>query len=413
LERLRRDGALIALTIYCALFAVPLRWQVGPTTIGLLDLYVGALALWLIWHWSHVWPLLAKTPAFIPFLAFFAVSMLGLWDATDTSLFLKEAVKLAQAITLYVGIAYVMFRSREASPARAMDLWAATLLLIVLVSAVWQIRFMRATPNPFIDDDTATRYFRFGWGTFALSNYFAAMLIVVVPPLLYRLTVPAEAGRRNLWLTAPGLVIFGLALTMTFSRGAIAAMAVGMMLMCLYPTGGRARRTLVFLATAASVVAVALAFPTGRRLFDFSSLTIDEISNDRTYRWREAISEISERPILGAGLGNLSMARFERSYAHNAYLQLAGDSGLLGAMFYLLFIGAVGWTTFLVSWSNIGKPEGWVFHGAAIVLVVTLMHNLVENTIVGGVLFTFLYWPTQGLVLAKYWASDSLPVRGA
>jgi hypothetical protein len=51
-----------------------------------------------------------------------------------------------------------------------------------------------------------------------------------------------------------------------------------------------------------------------------------------------------------------------------------------------------------------------VYVGLTLSLVGTLIHNMVENTLIGGVLFGFVFWPTQAMLLARYWA---VPVEAA
>ncbi len=55
------------------------------------------------------------------------------------------------------------------------------------------------------------------------------------------------------------------------------------------------------------------------------------------------------------------------------------------------------------------STDWWVFHGMWAAFAIMLLHNLVENTLI-GVLYLFLFWPLQALGLARYWQEENIPV---
>lgn len=401
-----RANGFTVLVFYCILFIVPVRWQLGPATVGPLDMFAAGMGGWLLSGRAHAWRLMLRTPAAIPFFVYAGVAMASLGDARFGASFLKEAVKLMEAFVLYVGFAVLFYRERaldaRVSP-RAATIWIITFLAIVVIAGIWQVLFIRSTPDPWVSSDTAQRYFRFGWGPYALSNLFAGMLLLMMPLLVYRVTAMGAAVRGRM-LAVLILVAFMVALLLTFSRGALAALVVGMCFMATFPAPGRRRRIVLFgtLVIAAGLMVATL--PMGRRVFDFAGRTIDEISNERTTIWAEALREVKHQPLLGVGLGNLNAAQGGgRTYAHNAALQVAAETGALGVISFAFFIGAVSWTAFTVGHRCRDSADGWVFLGLAAALVMALAHNVVENTIVGGVLYGFVFWPLQAIGLAQYW----------
>lgn len=94
----------------------------------------------------------------------------------------------------------------------------------------------------------------------------------------------------------------------------------------------------------------------------------------------EAVENIKERPLLGVGVGNYPLLvnpnALERDpiYAHNLYLDIAVEQGLVGLGLFLLFIGS-----FLIygyqEWRRVGGP----YQAASFVGVsYFLLHGLFE-----------------------------------
>lgn len=409
-----RGGPLAIVGAYCVLFAIPVRVSAGATTIGLLDVFAFGMLVLVIANWQAAAPFLARTPALVPFLAYLTVVFVGLTQAADGTTFVKEAIKLVEAFGLYMGFALLLARRDDARlHERAMAVWCVTMVGIVIIAVAWQLAFVRSVADPFIDPETTQRYFRLGWGTIAASNYFAAMLLVIVPPMLFWLTTAREAltrGQRALLLLA--LAMLGAALAATLSRGAFAALAVGLMIAMLLPLRGRAARVAIFAAfVGLGAVAITLS-PVGWRVLTVVSGSLDQIENGRSDVWGEALRRFESRPVLGVGLGNLNLSGasdHSRTYAHNALLQVAAETGVLGLVCFATFLAALVWTNWRVMQRTRAAPDGWVFAGAFIATIVMLLHNLVENTLVGGVVFGFLFWPIQAITVARYW--EELPTR--
>src|SRR5262245_17101654 len=77
--------ALRTQALYCLLFLAPLRWQLGPTTVGLLDVFALGMGLWLFLGPVQTFSTLVKTPILIPLAAYSAVAFMSLTVAASTS----------------------------------------------------------------------------------------------------------------------------------------------------------------------------------------------------------------------------------------------------------------------------------------------------------------------------------------
>ncbi len=111
--------------------------------------------------------------------------------------------------------------------------------------------------------------------------------------------------------------------------------------------------------------------------FSFS----DASGTERLALWREAVETIKENPVLGLGLGNhLAVARPLAAsgtpfYAHNLYLDIATELGLVGLGLFLALFAWAGTKVFQLRQSS---PWAAPFGGA---LVLYLGHSLVETAL--------------------------------
>jgi len=186
-------------------------------------------------------------------------------------------------------------------------------------------------------------------------NYFAAALL---PALAIAVFLIATSDK---WLTrCLALVILGVDLTafvLTQSRGGIVGLAVTLVLAVLL--AGRARpRILAFVLVLAAaglgyyfVYKPAHIFQTGTR----SGLSAE--SSGRLDEWRVATRIFETHPLGGVGLGNYTtvepnyttqninlqfssfILRF-RHVAHNTYLQVAAELGIVGILLFLGILAA-------------------------------------------------------------------------
>lgn len=109
----------------------------------------------------------------------------------------------------------------------------------------------------------------------------------------------------------------------------------------------RGNRRLVWSLAAAGVSAAAFFLLTSSEALDKLLTFSDIASNDRASMWKTGWAMFIDRPLWGHGL-NTFMANYTRfapdaaknpAYAHNCYLQMAAETGLIGLTAFLLFLG--------------------------------------------------------------------------
>nr|MBI2905263.1 O-antigen ligase family protein [Chloroflexota bacterium] len=193
-------------------------------------------------------------------------------------------------------------------------------------------------------------------------NYYAQMMLVLVPLALDR--VWNERQRRMKLLAVWALAVSSLAIVFSFSRGGFIALLVMLGAMLAY----RRQRPINWLI-ALAIGLVLLQFVPAT--YTQRLQTIVEIipgfgngvtttgPNEASLRGRTselivAVQMFADRPILGVGLGNYSFyyqsysrrlgmdPRVEPREAHNLYLEVAAETGLLG----LSMFGILLWVMF-------------------------------------------------------------------
>jgi len=212
------------------------------------------------------------------------------------------------------------------------------------------------------------------FGPFVNKNHFAGWMLMAIPVAIGLLCndvsrglrgVPPVWRERVLWLSSPQasrlLLLMGaaavmtLSLFLTMSRSGMAAGAVAIVCVALTSRRDVVRgKKIVALAIVSALLVMVIGWvgpgTIGSR---FSSGNPRDV-NGRTLAWKDAIEVARNYPIAGTGLNTYDVAmifyqRFNRpmrySQAHNDYLQLAAEGGLLltvpAAIAIVVFVRAV------------------------------------------------------------------------
>ena len=200
------------------------------------------------------------------------------------------------------------------------------------------------------------------WGTYANHNHYAGFLEMAFPfAVMYSVAVLRRAQSRWHSSLAPALVASGVwalavlmfaGIILSFSRmGFIATLSSLFVMGSLvlgttqlgWVIGSRRRRWVGVGMVAALVLASYVFLPPERLIQRFGEfVSTDGLSNEgRTDLWAETIPLIRAYPAFGCGLGGYETA-FSRlkisgvlvtdDFAHNDYLQLLAELGLVGFM---------------------------------------------------------------------------------
>jgi O-antigen ligase len=179
-------------------------------------------------------------------------------------------------------------------------------------------------------------------------------------------------GRERVALYAFASAIMAIALVMTNSRGGLLSMVCQILFLAAASmlARGRARkgeeRDLGSRARSAAVrvglgFAMVLAVFVGVLYFGgegalsrvAGTVYSDDPTTGRAHFWRGTLGIIRDHPLLGTGLGSFgavyprydtSNGTYRLEQAHNDYLQILSDAGVVGGVLGLLFVAALFWT---------------------------------------------------------------------
>ncbi|MCC7355591.1 MAG: O-antigen ligase family protein, partial [Anaerolineae bacterium] len=394
-------------------FGLVREFALGRARLGLPEAFLAlALGTWLVQGAARRRLELRAGPQAWLFAFFAWTTALSLLVATSVQEVIPEVVKWVEVWALYV-MARSVLRLRWSPWLIAAALAAGTLQgLLGVYQFVWQ-----AGPEPF----RLGRFLR-AFGTFAQPNPYAGYLGMVVPlglsltlwtfSVAWREPRKLRAGARLLgygFATA----VCALGIVMSWSRGAwLGIAAAGLVVMVVH--SGRSRLVLICLLLIAAITGLLSGFGLlpaviSERLADLSSFigllnpNAVEITDanfsvyERVAHWYAGIAMFADHPWFGVGAGNFSavyatyaLARWQQSlgHAHNVYINIAAETGLVGLLSFLMMWGGA----FVITLRSIRNATGYrwaVAVGVLGVLVHVSVHNLFDNLFVQRM---YLHW---------------------
>ena len=219
----------------------------------------------------------------------------------------------------------------------------------------------------------------------------------------------ARLALRQRFLLGLGWLLMIFALLFSLTRGVWVAYVVVLLALGLVRGG----RTLLGVVGSTVILGV-LFISAGAGVQERLRSTFDLVQNlPRSQIWQANIDMIKERPLLGWGYGNYRMFRdpfYDRhpqanhtGHAHNTFLQVGVDSGLLGLAAFLYFFWSLlhtGWQTY----QHI-PPEDEPFRsmilGAFLSIIGFLVGGLTQHNF-GDAEVVIVMWAISG-VIARAW----------
>ena len=304
----------------------------APSTVGwLLALAVAASVGGIFWQFRRYPRELAETGTMLFYAYYRLVDRVGILDGAR----LVEGLALAAATV-------TLFRQR---PQLAVTLPMALAVSAIAATASSLLLWYGIAPAAIL-----ARHARIGYRVSghvadvnAAGSYYAMMLC-----LFLGMAAWAAGGRRALWLVAAFATAVGLWLSVSRSAAAAAAIVIALALAWKTTAAWRPSTRAIALV---SVLAAALAIG-GARVYLLEQDPTYRGARFRTQFNATSLRMIAARPLFGVGVGQyyrtsplflspqLAWA-YGAENAHNYFLQVAAELGVLGLALFCAWIGVV------------------------------------------------------------------------
>lgn len=427
--------AVLLLTLIQPLFGLGLALLLAPLGAYEARAFTGSpldsgqvlllltLVAWLARGLRQKRVVLPATPLAVPLLLFIYVALVTLLDAPSLALGLKEVAKWVEMLLL---IWLVLDLTADLPPQRAPWLLLGILALAAAaqgVFGIYQFFWRGEAPEHFM---VLGRFYR-AFGTFDQPNPFGGYMNLTALLLLgafvgvFSNQWSVIRGQWGKLLTDYRLLLIGLATAVTvggvlvsWSRGAWLGFAVGTAVLILFLPRkwwhgmvllggvGLVGGGLLLVGVATNRLPVGIVqrvtsgFTQGLPIDDVRGVDITDENFavvERLAHWQAAAGMARDHFWLGVGFGNYAAAYSDYrlinwaaplGHAHNYYLNLWAEMGLLGLLAYLLFWTAVFWQN---KWllQTLEAPQRGLALGLLAAWTALAVHHLVDNLYVNNI----------------------------
>lgn len=380
---------VIAYSTVALLLFSPLAFgAVEPWAIFILESLTTVLfALWVIGKMRSEHIEVTLTPIFAPMLCFGGVIVTQL--AFGTSAY-RHAT--SNALLLYIAYGLICFlitqtltRTRQLRRiATAVVIYSTGVAMFAVLQSLSSAGKLYWVRTPQLG----------GWiyGPYVNHNHYAGLMEMLAPvPLIFAFSRFARGRER--WVAASAAALMGATIFLSGSRGGMMAFAVQLGVLLYFLFRERQNQGTGFLLGGFLLLSLTAIAWIGGNNVSARIATLDgdhrtELTSDIRGRiYRNTAVMFTRRPILGSGLGTFEdvYPQFRSFYtssvvdkAHNDYLQLAAETGLLGLGAAIWFL----WNTLRCAW---GKAQKWAsdINGAVSVAAIVgivgiLVHSLID-----------------------------------
>ncbi len=376
----RRDVyAFYALTGFAAfMYAVPGEWipALQPLRLALLTsgLAAGLMALRRL---GKAEPLYFDGARGGALLAFTGLAAASIGWSLNPEVTRFTAIELVKLTAIYLTLVNVVTTGRRL---------AVVCGAVVLGSIVTSIGVI----NWWMVGENMVEGFRSRWvGVYADPNHMAMNMGLVVP-----LAVAFLVRKQSGWLfriaCAAAAVLAVVAIVLSHSRGGFIGLSVAMVLWAI-----REKRRMQSLVVGA-LLAVGLVIFAPKSFWQrnetVATFQEDASAMGRVYAWQVASRISLDKPLLGVGAGSFRYAwpfyappEARRAYvAHNIFLDVIGELGFVGLLFFLVFAGGATGGAFEASKN---EEMGWLARALSAAMAGYLVCDLFSGYILSAHLY--------------------------
>lgn len=260
-----------------------------------------------------------------------------------------------------IGVNFLTTRGRLQTLANFLAIYGLALAMFALIQHfTWNGKFYWFRPNT----SSASAF-----GPFVNHNNFAGYMEMLLPIPVALITSRAVRSEMKLFYAFSAAVI-GVALLASLSRGGMIALAAELIFIAVWSSRARGkdavhgttlrRDRFALLKKGGAVVAISMAIFAGI-IWIGPDKIVGRIANSgdkgesfytsRGWIWKDTLSMIAANPVLGVGLGAYETAypiyshsggTLSVEFAHNDYLQVLADGGILGGAIAVAFLVMFG-----------------------------------------------------------------------
>lgn len=376
----RRDRFAFAMLVAFVIqvYAIPGEWiaLAAPLHLALTTsvLAAGAVALRRVGRAEPVWMGGMSGAALLAMLGLAVISKRWSVNPDATQAWVLDVAKL---VAIYLVTVNVVTTPRRLK-------WVLGAIVVAsLVTSIGAIRW-------YLRGEDLVEGFRSRWvGVYADPNHLAENLALVVPIAVAFVMRKASP----LWLKmacAAAAVLAVVTIIQTHSRGGSIGLLMAMAIWAMREK--KRMRALVIGVALLGGLAVFAPKSFWEREQTVGDFKEDPSAMGRVYAWNVASKIGVERPLLGVGAGGFRFAwplyapaEATRAYvAHNIYLDMLGELGLIGFFLFLVFTGGATGAAFEVPAT---QDFSWMVRGLAAAIAGYLICNLFSGDMISAHLY--------------------------
>lgn len=172
------------------------------------------------------------------------------------------------------------------------------------------------------------------------------MLTLAIPMTAYLATQTTQKWVKFFYILCIPTIMFAVFLTGTRTAAIVAIIGLLYWIFTYRKASFRIKSTFIIIFVA-SVIAVFSFAPkhSVERIFSSAESIRSGTLNYRTVIWRGSIEQWAKSPIIGHGIGSLgnvlNTQHIEYDSAHNTFIHILTENGIIGLILYLLIIGSI------------------------------------------------------------------------
>ena len=350
--------AFVALTMFAVvMYTIPSEWipALEPLRLALASSVIAASLMTI--------RRIAKREGFFfdgvrgfGLIAFGLLNLVSFYWSIVPDITQPHSIEILKLVAIYLTMVNVITTPRR------LVVFSGAMVLASMVTS-WHVIDWYHSGKPLVEG------FRACWvGVYADPNHMAMDLGICIP-LAVAFIARSKSGLllRLVMAVAAGMAV--VSLVYSHSRGGFIGMCVAMAVWTFFE---KTRRMQTLALSAVLFICLVLFAPKSfwARNETLENFQQDESAMGRVHAWEVAGRMSSANPLLGVGGAAFLYAwpiyatpEAQHAYvAHNVYLDVVGELGFIGLLFFLMFTGGAAGGAFAAARS---KEIGWIANGIA------------------------------------------------